>query len=122
MISPETGIMIQQRYGSTTYYTIPCQNNYTDGASIMLPLPDLDHVACTKFPFYTMESSIEINPSLYNTLFSFVHDGNTTIKSTTIANLSLMVIMAIAFFGIMTFYCMSLKKIEDDDDANNEMK
>ena len=33
-----------------------------------------------------------------------------------------MVIMAIGFLGIMTFYCLSLRKIEDYDDDENELK
>jgi len=88
----------------------------------MLPLPGLDHVACTKFPFYDMESSIEINPTDYNKIFSFVHEGSITLKSTTIAFLSLMVIMAVGFIGIMAFYCMNLRKIEDYEDDGNELK
>jgi len=56
---------------SSTVYTIPCQTAF-DNSSIILPLPSLDHVACTHFPFYDMASQIDINPDKYNDLFSFV--------------------------------------------------
>jgi hypothetical protein len=112
--------MVQQTVSSSTDYTIPCQQA-ADGSSIILPLPSLDHVACTKFPFYDMVSQIDINPNKYNDLFSFVETGDNTVHSTTIAFLALMIIMAVGFIGILIFYCTSLKKIEDDND-DNELK
>jgi len=104
---------------SSTVYTIPCQTAF-DNSSIILPLPSLDHVACTHFPFYDMASQIDINPDKYNDLFSFVEEGDKTVHSTTIAFLALMIIMAVGFIGILIFYCTSLKNIEDGDD--NDLK
>jgi len=118
-IQPSTGIMLQQYLSSSTLYTIPCQAA-ADGSQLILPLPSLDHVACTKFPFYDMVSQIDINPDKYNDLFSFVETGDNTVHSTTIAFLALMIIMAVGFIGLLIFYCTSLKKIQDDDD--NELK
>lgn len=112
--------MVQQIVNSSTVYTIPCQIA-ADGTSMFLPLPSLDHVACTTFPFYDMVSQIDINPGKYNDLFSFVATGDDTVHSTTIAFLALMIIMAVGFIGILIFYCTNLKKIEDDND-DNELK
>jgi hypothetical protein len=119
-VSPDTGVMVQYKQESSTHYAIPCQK-LGNGTAIMLPLPDLDSVACTQYHFYDIQQSTDINQADYNSLFQFVHTGNDKVHTTTVLFLCGMIIMAVAFIGLLIFYCTSLRKIQDDDD-DNELK
>jgi len=68
---------------------------------------------------YNEEVNIAATQSSFNQIFDFTHHNTMLIKNSTITFLSLMVVSALAFVGLLAYYWVKLRKTGDNGQSTD---
>lgn len=113
-INPELGLLVERTLNQKQSLQIPSASMAVADKSnnIVLPLPSLDSKAGQVMDLVTVQESLTVNQQKYNGLFDYVYNRDSQIKTASIIFLSLMIISALIFVGVMIFYCINLRKVD----------
>jgi len=121
-VNSQTGILIAQNYTRQNKLTFPSAKNNQTGTvkDIILPFPGLDMHAGQSLILTKEVEDLQIDQSKFNEIFKFVGDTKDTVHVTSILFLSLMIIVALVFVGMLVFYNVSLKNLPDVDEEDGD--
>jgi hypothetical protein len=88
---------------------------------MILPLPGLDFHAGKTITLANEDEELAVSQADFNKQFQFIHNDSNLMISTTVAFLSSMMVFALLFIGVLSFYCCKLRHIDDNDDETAEM-
>jgi hypothetical protein len=109
-VNPDTGILLTSNFSQQSTLTFPAVLDSAK-AKLFLPMPDLDSHAGQAIILANIDESLEVDQAAFNEQFRFVKDSQDSVHVTSILFLSLMLVIGLVFFGLLAYYCTSLKKV-----------